>query len=55
MLLIYRFLINFILLISPAILIYRILKKKEHPTRCLEKIGFFNKKKKKEKLIFFHG
>ena len=55
MLLIYRLLINFILLISPAILIYRILKKKEHPTRCLEKIGFFNKKRNKGKLIWFHG
>ncbi len=55
MLLIYRLLINFILLISPAILIYRILNKKEHPTRCLEKIGFFNKKRNKGKLIWFHG
>jgi len=55
MLLIYRLLINFILLFSPAILIYRILKKKEHPARCLEKIGFFNKKRNKGKLIWFHG
>ena len=55
MLLIYRILINFILLISPVILIYRILKKKEHPKRCLEKIGIINKKRNKGKLIWFHG
>ena len=55
MLLIYRILINFILLISPVILIYRILKKKEHPRRCLEKIGIINKKRNKGKLIWFHG
>ena len=52
---IYRVLINFILLISPVILIYRILKKKEDYKRCLEKIGFINKKRNRGKLIWFHG
>ena len=55
MLLLYRLSINFILLISPLILIYRILKKKENYKRCLEKIGFFSKKRNKGKLIWFHG
>ena len=46
MLLFYRILINLTLLVSPIIIIFRILKKKEHPTRFLEKFGFFNIKKK---------
>ena len=55
MLLLYRILINLTLLVSPIIIIFRILKKKEHPKRFLEKFGFFNKKKKPGKLIWFHG
>ena len=55
MLLIYRLLTNIVLLISPLIIIYRIIKKKEHPIRCLEKIGIFSKIRKRGKLIWFHG
>ena len=55
MLLLYRILINLTLLVSPIIIIFRILKKKEHPARFLEKFGFYNKKKKPGKLIWFHG
>ena len=56
MLLIYRCLINFLLLISPLIFIYRLIKKKESFLRFKEKIGFFSYKKKiKGKLIWFHG
>ncbi len=55
MLLIYRLLINFILLISPVILIYRILKRKEDYKRCIEKIGIITKKRNKGKLVWFHG
>ena len=56
MLLIYRCLINFLLLISPLIIIYRLIKKKESFLRFKEKIGFFSYKKKiKGKLIWFHG
>ena len=55
MMLLYRILINLTLLVSPIIIILRILKKKEHSTRFLEKLGFFNKKKKTGKLIWFHG
>ena len=55
MLVIYRILINFIFLISPLILIFRLIKKKEHIIRFKEKYCFFSKTKKKGKLIWFHG
>ena len=55
MLFAYRFLINLILLLSPIILIFRIIKKKEDPLRFKEKIGFFTKHRSKGKLIWFHG
>mgnify|MGYP001346494357 CR=1 FL=1 len=55
MLFFYRLLINFVLLISPIILIYRILKKKEHHLRFLEKLGIRSAERNKGKLIWFHG
>ena len=55
MLFIYRIAINIILLISPLIIIYRIIKKKEDPKRFFEKIGSFIYKKKNKNLIWFHG
>lgn len=55
MLFLYRLAINFIFLISPIIIIYRIFKKKEDPKRFLEKIGKFNKKNTNKSLIWFHG
>ena len=55
MLFIYRLAINIVLLISPLIIIYRIIKKKEDPKIFLEKIGRFNYKKKNKNLIWFHG
>ena len=55
MLFIYRLTINFIFLISPIIIIYRIIKNKEDPERFLEKIGKFNKKNTNNNLIWFHG
>ena len=54
MLFFYRLVINFIFLISPIIIIYRIIKKKEDPKRFLEKIGKFKNKTNKN-LIWFHG
>ena len=54
MLFFYRLTINFIFLISPIIIIYRIFKKKEDPKRFLEKIGKF-KTNKSNNLIWFHG
>jgi 3-deoxy-D-manno-octulosonic-acid transferase len=55
MLFVYRILINLIVIFSPIIVLVRLLKKKEHPTRFKEKFGFYSKKKLKGKLIWFHG
>ena len=55
MLFIYRVLINLITLISPLIIILRLLNKKEDPKRFKEKFCLFSKKKKIGKLIWFHG
>ena len=55
MLFLYRALINLIYLLSPIIIIIRLLKKKEHLTRFKEKIGFFSNKKSNGQLIWFHG
>ena len=44
-----------IFLISPLIIFFRILKKKEHKTRFLEKFTIFSKKRKSGNLIWFHG
>ena len=55
MFLLYQILQTIILLFSPIILIYRILKKKEHKKRFLEKFAIPSKKKYKKNLIWFHG
>ena len=55
MLFFYRLVSNFIFLISPIIIIYRIFKKKEDPKRFLEKIGKFDKKTTNNDLVWFHG
>ena len=55
MLILYRFLINFITILSPIIIIFRLLKKKESLKRFKEKFCFFSIKKKSGKLIWFHG
>ena len=55
MLIIYRFLINFIIILSPIIILIRIIKKKEHPIRFKEKFCFFSKKRGQGKLLWFHG
>ena len=54
MIYIYRILINFILLISPIIILVRLISKKEDPKRFLEKFGFFSKKRKGGKVLWFH-
>jgi len=51
----YRILVNLILIFSPIIIGARLLKKKEHPTRFKEKLGFHSKKKLTGKLVWFHG
>jgi 3-deoxy-D-manno-octulosonic-acid transferase len=55
MLFVYRILINLILILSPVILIIRIIKKKENIKRFKEKFGLFSEKRKNGNLIWFHG
>ena len=55
MFLIYRILLNLTLIFSPLIILVRLLRNKEHPTRFREKLGFYTKKKVDGKLIWFHG
>ena len=52
---IYQFFITLILLLSPIILIFRILKSKEDKFRVREKFCFPSKIRNKGKLIWFHG
>ena len=51
----YRIIINFIIILSPLIILIRLFKKKEHPIRLKEKFCFFSKKRGQGKLIWFHG
>ena len=56
MIFVYRFFINLVFILSPIIILIRLLKKKEDLLRFKEKLGFFTKKKKsKGKLLWFHG
>ena len=55
MLQIYRLLINLVLILSPLIILVRLIKKKEHLTRFIEKFTFFSKKRRPGNLIWFHG
>ena len=55
MLIFYRLLINIVFLISPIIVILRLLKKKESFKRFKEKFCFFSKKRSEGKLLWFHG
>ena len=55
MLYIYRVLINFVLIFSPFIIIYRLLNNKEDYFRFKEKLGFISKLRNDGKLIWFHG
>jgi len=55
MILFYRLFINLVFILSPFIILVRLLKKKENPKRFIEKLGFFTKYKSKGKLIWFHG
>ena len=52
---IYRILINLIFIFSPIIFIYRIIKKKEDPSRFKEKVCFFSKRKLRGNTLWFHG
>jgi len=52
---IYQFFISIILLFSPVIIIYRILKNKEDKFRVKEKFCFPSEKRGGGKLVWFHG
>ena len=52
--LLYNLIISIIIIFSPIIIFYRILKKKENPRRFLEKFSFQKKKRGQGKLIWFH-
>ena len=55
MIFLYRIIINIILLLSPIIVIFRLIKKKEDIKRFKEKFCFFSEKNLKGNLIWFHG
>ena len=55
MIVVYRIFINLILILSPLIILVRLLKKKEDLIRFREKLGFFSKNRSEGKLIWFHG
>ena len=55
MLLFYRIIINLLVLVSPIIILIRLIKKKESFLRFKEKLCFFSKSKTRGKLIWFHG
>tara|TARA_Y100000816_G_scaffold292265_1_gene286669 strand:+ start:965 stop:2215 length:1251 start_codon:yes stop_codon:yes gene_type:complete len=51
----YQIIVSILIIISPIIIIYRLIKKKEDFTRFKEKFSFPTKKRIKGKLIWFHG
>tara|TARA_B100000214_G_scaffold62713_1_gene41128 strand:+ start:452 stop:1702 length:1251 start_codon:yes stop_codon:yes gene_type:complete len=55
MLFIYQLIISILLLISPIILLIRILRKKENISSLKEKFSFNSKRRVNGKLIWFHG
>ena len=52
---IYNIIINLIILISPVIVLVRIIKNKEDKYRFKEKFCFFSKKRGSGKILWFHG
>ncbi len=52
---VYQFIISILLIFSPFIIIFRIIKKKENRLRVKEKFCFPSKKRSEGKLIWFHG
>ena len=55
LLIIYRIIINIILVLSPIIILIRIFVNKEDKKRFIEKLCVFTQKKYKKNLIWFHG
>ena len=50
----YQIILSFLIIISPLIILFRIIKNKEDKKRFLEKFSFFSKRKIKKNLIWFH-
>ena len=55
MLFLYQIIISFLLIISPLIIAFRIIKNKEDKKRFIEKFSFSTNNRKKGSLIWFHG
>ena len=55
MLFVYRVIINFIIILSPIIILFRLFKGKEDPIRFKEKFSLTSEKRNKGNLIWFHG
>ena len=55
MIFLYRIIINIILLLSPLIITFRLIKGKEDIKRFKEKFCFFSKSRSVGKIIWFHG
>ena len=55
MLFLYQIIVLIIIIFSPIIIIYRILRNKEDKKRYIEKFSVPSKKRAKGKLIWFHG
>ena len=55
MYLIYQIVITILLIISPFIILFRIIKNKEDKKRFKEKFSIYSEKRRRGKLIWFHG
>ena len=55
MIFVYRLLISIILILSPLIIIFRLIKKKESYQRFKEKFCLFSKQRFNGKVVWFHG
>ena len=52
---VYQILLTLLIIISPIIILFRIIKNKEDKIRFKEKFGFFSIKNNSKNLIWFHG
>ena len=55
MFVLYQIILSLLILISPIIILFRIIKNKEHKKRFIEKFSLSSKKRISGKLIWFHG
>ena len=55
MIILYRIIINLVFILSPIIIILRLIKGKEDPKRFKEKLCFFSEKRSSGNLVWFHG